>query len=113
MAAGGTTNNIPVTVAMVQAEVQNYMTSAGLPSAAVSGATITLTNLSSNTWTNPSDAIPLDHFRVSVTIPSGSAYNALRLGLTSTMTGVTSLAVTADWLSANDSQVTVSSTLPY
>src|SRR5436190_21734478 len=50
VAAGGTTNNVPVTVAMVQAQVQNYMTASGLPSAAVSGCSVTITYQSGNTW---------------------------------------------------------------
>ncbi|MBS0210647.1 MAG: pilus assembly protein [Planctomycetes bacterium] len=113
VAAGGTTNNIPVTVSMVQAQVQNYMTAAGLPSAAVTGSTVTLTNLSSNTWTDPSDASPLDQYQVAVTIPSGSAFNSLRWALTSSITGMTSLTVSTKWYSANDSKLTVSTTLPY
>ncbi len=112
-AAGGTSNNTPVTVAMVQAEVQNYMQAAGLPSAAYNGATVTLTNLSGNSWTDPSGASPLDKFSVSVTIPSGSAFNSLRWGLVSSITGMTSITVTTTWLSANDSKLTVSATLPY
>jgi len=47
VAAGGTYATNPVTVAMVQQEVKDYMTAAGLPTAAVSGSTVTLTNLSS------------------------------------------------------------------
>ena len=113
LAAGGTTNNTPVTVTMVQNEVKNYLTSAGLPTAAISGSTVTITNLSANSWTDPSDALPLDHFRVTMTIPSGAAYNALRLGLTTTITGATSMTVSADWMSANDSQVSVNAQLPF
>jgi len=113
VAAGGVSNNIPVTVAMVQTQVKDYMTAAGLPTAAVNGATITLTNLSSNTWTDPSDALPLDAFRVTVSIPAGTAYNSLRWNLFTALTGKTSLTLSANWLSANDSKVSVSSTLPY
>ena len=113
VAAGGTSNNIPVTVAMVQTEVLNYMTSAGLPTAAVNGAVVTLTNLSSDTWTDPCNAQPLDPFRVTVNIPAGTAYNSLRWNLFNTITGQTSLTISANWLSANDSQLSVSTTLPY
>ncbi|HEX3871272.1 MAG TPA: TadE/TadG family type IV pilus assembly protein, partial [Pirellulales bacterium] len=97
VAAGGESGGTPVTVSMVQQEVLNYMTSAGLPTAAVSGSTVTLTNLSTNSWTNPSDASPLDKFSVNVTIPSGTAYNSLRWGLVSTITGVSSLSVSTTW----------------
>ena len=37
MAAGGVNNGTPVTVAMVQAEVQNYLHAAGFPAAAYNG----------------------------------------------------------------------------
>ena len=49
MAAGGVSGGTNVTVAMVQQAVQNYLTAAGFPSAAATGAQVTLTNLSGNT----------------------------------------------------------------
>lgn len=113
IAAGGSVDNTSVTVAMVRSQVQNYMTAAGLPTAAVSGSTVTVTNLSSNTWTDPGDAKPLDKFSVSVTIPAGAPFQSLRWGLMSTITGMTSITVTSYWYSANDSKLTVSSTLPF
>jgi len=113
VAAGGTFAGNPVTVAMVQQQVKDYLSNAGFPSAAVTGATVTLTNLSSNAWTDPSDAWPLDHFRVTVTIPSGNAYSSLQFSPLSSITGATSLTVSSDWLSANDSRVTVDGQLPY
>lgn len=113
MAAGGLSAGQPVTVAMVQQHVKDYMTAAGLPAAAVSGCNVTVTNLSSNSWTNPSDASPLDHFRVTVTIPAGAAYNSLQWSPVASITGTTSMTVSFDWLSANDSLVTVNAQLPY
>ena len=77
-AAGGYNCGTPVTVAMVQTEVQNYLTAAGFPSAAVNGAQITLTNLSSDSWTDPCNAQPSDLFSVTVIIPSGTPFNSLR-----------------------------------
>jgi Flp pilus assembly protein TadG len=112
VAAGGTSGGATVTVAMVQAGARNYMTASGMPAAAVSGATITVTNLSAHSWTDPGNALPLDHFRVTVTIPPGAAFNSLQL-VTSSLTGVTQLQETVDWLSANDAQVVVSTQLPY
>ena len=53
VAAGGTNNGSPVTVANVQSAVQNYLTAGGMPAAAINGATISVTNLSSDSWTNP------------------------------------------------------------
>ena len=112
VAAGGANNGTPVTVANVQTAVQNYLTASGMPAAAVSGATITVTNLSSDTWTNPGNALPLDEFSVTVTIPAGAAFNSLKLIGTS-LSGVTQLQESVNWLSANDTQLTVSTTLPY
>src|SRR5205085_6129993 len=58
VAAGGLSGGQGVTVAMVQQQVKDYLTSSGFPSTAVNGATITLTNLSSHNWTDPGDAWP-------------------------------------------------------
>ena len=112
IAAGGNCNSTPVTVAVVQQAVQNYLTAAGLPSAAVSGAQITITNLSSNSWTDPCNAQPLDPFSVKVTIPSGTPLNSLRW-LGTSITGINHLSATAEWLSANDSQLVINTTLPF
>ena len=99
-------------MANVQTAVQNFLTAAGMPATAVNGAVVTVTNLSSDTWTNPGSAQPLDQFSVTVTIPAGAPFNSLMFaGLN--LTGVTQLQATVDWLSANDSQVTISTTLPY
>ena len=46
VAAGGVNNGTPVTVANVQTAVQNFLTAAGMPSAAVNGAMVTVTDLS-------------------------------------------------------------------
>lgn len=113
LAAGGMENGTPVTVAMVQQHVQNYMTSAGIPSAAVGGSTVTLTNLSTNSWTDPCNASPLDRFRVTVTIPAGAPFDSLKWSLVSSITGISSITVSADWFSAVDSLVTVNAQLPY
>ena len=112
VAAGGVNNGSTVTVAMVQTAVQNYLTSSGMPATAVNGAVISVTNLSTDTWTDPGNALPLDHFRVTVTIPSGAPFNSL-LFFTSSLSGVTQLQETVDWLSANDALVVVNTQLPY
>jgi Flp pilus assembly protein TadG len=111
-AAGGTNNGTVVTVANVQTAVQNYLTAGGMPATAVNGAVITVTNQSSDTWTNPGNALPLDQFQVTVTIPAGAPYQSLKL-ITATMCGVTSLQQTVTWLSANDALVVVNTQLPY
>ncbi len=112
VAAGGVNNGSVVTVANVQTAVQNFLTAAGMPSAAVNGTTITVTNLSADSWTNPGNALPLDQFSVTVTIPPGTAFNSLQLDRRQ-LCGITQLKETVNWLSANDTQLTVNTTLPY
>ncbi len=111
VAAGGVNNGSTVTVANVQTAVQNFLTAAGMPSAAVNGAVITVTNLSSDSWTDPGNAQPLDKFSVTVTIPAGAPFNSLQF-FGSNLCGVTQLQETVEWLSANDTTLTVSTTLP-
>ncbi len=98
---------------MTQQAVQNYMTAAGLPSTAVNGAQVTITCLATPTWTDPCNALPLDKFQVTVTIPSGSPFNSLQWSLVPQLTNVNSLTATVNWQSLNNSQVSVSTTLPY
>ena len=112
LAAGGASNTTAATVALIQQRVRNHLASGGFPSTAYDGAVITVTNLSSHTWTDPCDAQPLDPFSVTVTIPSGDPFNSLKWILKS-ITGVTTLSATATWYSANDSQVVVDATLPF
>jgi Flp pilus assembly protein TadG len=113
VAAGGYVNGTAVTVSTVQTEVQNYLTAAGLPSAAATGAQTNLTCLATPVWTDPYSALPLDPFTVTVTIPSGTPFNSLRWNLLNKITNVSQLSTTVYWQSANNSQVTVSTTLPY
>jgi Flp pilus assembly protein TadG len=113
IAAGGVWNGQPVTVAIVQQQVKDYLTSAGFPAAAVNGSVITLTNLSGSSWTDPCDATPLDRFKLTITIPPGAAYNSLPWSPCSTITGTTSATVSVEWLSTNDSTLTVNAQLPY
>jgi Flp pilus assembly protein TadG len=112
VAAGGSNGGNSVTVSTVQQAVRDYMTAAGLPAAAVSGAQITLTNLSAHSWTNPVDAQPLDKFSVKVVIPAGSAFDSLRWSMVNKITGLTQVSALVTWMSTNNSQVTVSATLP-
>ncbi len=113
LAAGGYSAGNQVTASMVQTAVLNYMTAAGLPTTAVSNAQVTLTCLASPSWTDPYNANPLDKFQVSVTIPSGAAFNSLQITTLANIGGLSSITATVTWESLNDSQVTVSTTLPY
>ena len=111
-AATGTLNDTNVTAAMVQQNVRDYLTAAGLPAAAVSGSQIQLTNLSNHSWTDPCNAQPMDQFQLTVTIPSGTAFSSLQWSALK-LTGVNQLSVNSTWISLVDSQVTVSTQLPY
>lgn len=113
VAAGGYVDGTPVTVSYVQTTVRNYMTASGLPTAAATGAVVTLTNTSTNPWTHPVNALPLDSFRVTVQIPSGSAFNSLPWSTVYHMTGVNSLQASVNWRSANDTLINIDSSLPY
>ena len=111
-AAGGSINGVGVTVATVQQAVKDYMTAAGVPSAAVSNAQIAVVNLSGNSWTDPCDAKPLDKYKVTLTIPAGAAFDSLRLNALTSVTGVTNMYVEATWFSTVDSAVSVDAALP-
>ena len=98
-------DTVVIYTAIEPEQVTDYMTAAGFPSTAVNGAIITVTNLSSHAWVNPADATSLDRFRVTVEIPAGAPYQSLQWSPVSTITGTTSMTVSVDWLSANDSLV--------
>ena len=106
-------NGTPVTSAMVQQAVRDYMRASGLPAAAYNGATITLTCLASPNWVNPSDALPLDRFTVQVTIPTGAAFNSMLWSLVTRLTSVNQMSVTVAWVSCTDAKIAVSTQLPY
>jgi Flp pilus assembly protein TadG len=112
LAAGGYVNGTPVTASMVQQAVKDYMTSAGLPAAAVSGAQVNLVCQASPSWTDPSAALPLDKFQINVVIPAGAAFNSLRW-TPATITSVAQMSVTVNWESLNNSKIVVSGTLPF
>jgi Flp pilus assembly protein TadG len=112
LAAGGYVNSVPVTAAQVKQAVRDYMTSAGLP-AAVTGASVNLTCQASPTWVDPCDALPLDKFAVSITIPPGAAFDSLKWTLLTAIAGPTSMSVTVNWESLNNTQITVPTALPY
>ncbi|HEX5445498.1 MAG TPA: TadE family protein [Pirellulales bacterium] len=105
--------NVPVTVTVVQQYVRDYLTAAGLPAAAISGAQIQIINKSGNSWSDPCNAKPMDKFQLSITIPPGTAYTSLKWGVVSTITGMNQISVSVNWVSLNDSEVNVSTQLPY
>jgi Flp pilus assembly protein TadG len=113
VASQGTLNNQPVTASFVGQHVRDYLRAAGLPNAAASGANVQVVNQSAHNWTDPVDAQPLDKFQIVVQVPPGTAYNSLRWGLVSSLTGMNQISATANWVSLNDSQITVNPQLPF
>jgi len=111
LAAGGYVNGTAVTVVMVQQAVKDYLVSAGMPAAAANAAQVSLVCQATPTWTNPSDALPLDKFQVTVLIPAGTAFNSLKW-LPSVITSATQMTTTVNWQSLNNSKIVVSATLP-
>lgn len=111
-AAGGYINGTPVNTSMVELNARTYMFASGLPLSTILGTQVSVTNLSTNSWTHPSDAQPLDAFRVTVTIPSGAPFDSLRWALVNRITGVTQMSASVDWRSATDSKITVDTTIP-
>lgn len=112
LAAGGYVNSTPVTDAMVQQAVRDYLQAAGLPTAAVSGANVQLTCLATPPWVNPSDALPLDRFQVKVTIPAGPAFESLRWSFVTKLTSKSDMEAIVDWVSLNNVKITVDTQLP-
>ncbi|MEX0978656.1 MAG: TadE/TadG family type IV pilus assembly protein [Pirellulales bacterium] len=112
LAAGGYVNSTPVTKTMVQQAVRDYLQASGLPSAAVSGAQIDLTCLVSPPWVDPSDALPLDKFQVTVKIPAGAPFDSLRWSFVTRLTSKTEMEAIVDWVSLNNVEITVDTQLP-
>ena len=74
LAAGGSNAGTSVTAAMVQQACKDYMTSAGLPTAAVSNSQVTLTCLATPSWTDPYNAAAFGQV-------SGHRHDSLRHGV--------------------------------
>ena len=113
LAAGGYVDGTPVTSAMVTQAVQDYLASAGLPSAAADGAQVTLNCQASPAWTDPSDAKPLDRFQVTVRLPAGVPFNSTSWSPLTAITGTQQMQSTVDWRSLNNSEIVVNTQLPY
>jgi hypothetical protein len=113
LAAGAYVNGTPVTDAMVKQAIRDYMRASGLPAAAYNGAQITMTCLATPLWVDPSDALPLDPFRIQVVIPAGAAFDSMLWSLTTKITPVNQMSVTVNWLSCADAKIAVSSALPF
>jgi Flp pilus assembly protein TadG len=112
IAAGGYVQGAPVTEAMVEQAARDYLQSAGLPNAAVTGADVALTCMVSPPWTNPADAQPLDRFQVRVTIPAGAPFESLRWSFVTKITSVSQMEAIVDWVSLNNVEITIDTQLP-
>ncbi len=93
------------TTAQVQQVVLDYLTSAGI---SVADATVTLTNLTDPSRSDPMTANQLDRFEITVTLP----FNNVRWALVNQITSVTNLTATVEWLSMRDIPFAVSTTIP-
>lgn len=115
VACGGSDGGTPATISVVETAVRNYLTGANLPAEAVLATEITLINNSSNAWINPSDAQPSDSFTVTLSLPSGVAYDSLfaNWGIIRLLTPDQTLHVAVTWQSARDATVVVDTQLPF
>jgi Flp pilus assembly protein TadG len=84
----------------------NYLTRNGITT---TGINVTFTDLSNSGVTDPYQAAQLDQLQVTVTLP----FDNVRWVLLSKVTNVTNLQASAIWYSMRDSNVTVSTTLPF
>ncbi len=112
IAAGGYVQGTPVTKAMVEKAARDYLQSAGLPNAAVTGADIDLICMVSPPWNDPADAAPLDRFQVKVTIPAGAPFESLRWSFVSKITPTSQMEAIVDWVSLNNVEITIDTQLP-
>jgi len=92
----------------VKAVVRNYMTQAGLSSAAANNATVNVTNKTTSSL-DATQANQLDHFQITVSVNySDVRWTTLNLIANSS----TTLNGSADWYSDNDAPLSVSTSIP-
>ena len=89
----------------VQSAVLSYLTQAGL---STTGATVTISNLTTPSNTDPLSATQLDVFRITVTLPS----NNVRWIVINNLAGSSTLQTSCLWNSMRDLPLTVSTTIP-
>jgi Flp pilus assembly protein TadG len=95
-----------ITAADVTSTVTNFLTRNGITT---TGINVTFTDLSNSAVTDPYQAAQLDHLQVTVTLP----FDNVRWALLGKVTNVNNLQAGAIWYSMKDSNVTVTTTLPY
>ncbi|QEH35993.1 TadE-like protein [Aquisphaera giovannonii] len=93
------------TAAQIQADVLNYIRLDGL---STQGAGVTVTNLTSPSVVDPSQAAQLDRIRVTVTIP----FDSVKLSLLNRVYAAPTLSASSEWKSMKDLPVDFSAVIP-
>jgi Flp pilus assembly protein TadG len=89
----------------VQQDVLNYLTRAGVNT---TGATVTVTNLTDSTRSDPTAAQQMDQLQVTVTLP----FDNVRWALVNHVVRGSTLTGSATWYSVKDLPVNVSNVIP-
>jgi Flp pilus assembly protein TadG len=92
-------------IAEVQQSVITYLNNAGINT---TGVVVTLTNLTSSSRNEPTTALQLDRYELTVDLP----FNNVRWSLASQITSVETLTARAGWVSMRDLPFTLSTSLP-
>jgi Flp pilus assembly protein TadG len=89
----------------VKQVVVRYLTTNGIPA---SVNDVTVTNLTSSSRNDPTQAEQLDQYRVTISIP----FNSIRWILLNQITSKTTLTASADWYSMRDIPLAIDSKIP-
>jgi Flp pilus assembly protein TadG len=93
------------TTSQVQQDVVTYLTNNGIPATT---SMVTVTNLTSSSRADPTQANLLDQYQVSITIP----FDSVRWILLNKITGQANLSASATWSSMADTPLSVNTTIP-
>jgi Flp pilus assembly protein TadG len=94
------------TSANLQQYVVNYLNMNGLTN--VDTTMVSLVNKTNASRSDPTAALQLDQFELTVTVP----YSAIRYSTIAQITPTTALTASADWYSMRDSPIAVVTTIP-
>jgi hypothetical protein len=92
----------------IQTNVLSYIQNAEPSITNTTGYTCTYANITRPTITDPMEAVQLDHFTITVTLP----FNNVRWTAINQIVTIVNMSVTVDWYSMADLPVTVTTTLP-
>jgi Flp pilus assembly protein TadG len=93
------------TTAQVQQSVLTYLSNDGITT---TGTTVTLTNLTSSSRSDPTTANQLDRFEITVNLP----FSNVQWTVANHIVRATNLTATVDWLSMRDIPLSVSTIIP-